>query len=290
MTDAVLETVLRRDRAIVLVALAGLTATAWAYVLWLAFTMQMGDMSAGSSMSTPSNVPAMDMPGMKPNAGDAASMLAPVLAPWSLGYALFMFIMWAVMMVGMMTPSATPMVLIYARVGRQAAQQGKPFASTAWFASGYLASWIVFSILATGAQWGLERAALLTPMMASASPVFGGLVLIAAGLYQWTPLKDRCLSHCQAPLVFIQKHGGFRRDPRGALLLGLHHGSYCIGCCWALMALLFVGGVMNILWIALLAIFILAEKVIPAGKAIARVAGVALVLAGVAMVAIGVGG
>ena len=117
-------------------------------------------------------------------------------------------------------------------------------------------------------------------MMESASAIFGSALLIAAGLYQWSPLKDACLRQCQAPLQFIQRHGGFRRDAKGSLKLGIRHGAYCVGCCWALMALLFVGGVMNLLWIAVLTVFILLEKVIPAGRVIARVAGGVLAASG----------
>jgi len=143
-----------------------------------------------------------------------------------------------------------------------------------------LIAWAGFSLAATSAQWALERAALLTPMMEGASNVLGGIVLIAAGIYQWTPVKEACLSYCQAPLTFILRHGGFRREPTGALALGFRHGLYCIGCCWALMLLLFVGGIMNLFWIAALAILVLLEKVIPAGRIIARLAGGLFVLAG----------
>jgi predicted metal-binding membrane protein len=124
----------------------------------------------------------------------------------------------------------------------------------------------------------IERAALLDSRMASASYALGGIVLIAAGVYQWTPLKDVCLAQCQSPLQFLMRHGGFRTDLYGCLLLGLRHGGYCVGCCWVLMALLFVGGVMNVLWIALLALLVLLEKLTPFGRWIAR--GVACVAAG----------
>ena len=132
---------------------------------------------------------------------------------------------------------------------------------------------------------GLEQAALLSPMTMATGERLGGVVLVLAGLYQWTPLKDRCLAQCQAPLVFIQRHGGFRRDPPGALGLGARHGLYCIGCCWALMGLLFVVGVMNVLWIAAIAGFVLLEKVVPPGRALSRIAGAALVAAGIWMLA-----
>lgn len=262
MIGTALESALRRDRAIVLAALAAITLLAWAYIVRLASAMDMDAMTSAA------------MPGMEP-------MLASGFAPWSIGDFLLMLVMWAVMMVGMMTPSAAPMILIYARVGRHAAEAGKPFAATGWFACGYLLAWTGFALLATLAQWALERAALLTPMLASASPIFGGLLLIAAGAYQWTPLKYACLSQCQSPLAFIQRHGGFRRERQGALRLGLRHGAYCIGCCWALMTLLFLGGVMNILWIAALAILVLAEKLIPAGQVISRITGIGFIAAGI---------
>jgi predicted metal-binding membrane protein len=183
-------------------------------------------------------------------------------------------------MIGMMTPSATPMVLLYARVGRHAEQEGQPFAAVGWFLGGYLLAWTAFAFAATYAQWAIERAGLLTPMMGGANDAFGAAVLFAAGLYQWTPLKNVCLRQCQAPWLFIQRHGGFRRDGAGSLALGARHGTYCVGCCWALMALLFFGGVMNLLWIAAIAIFVLAEKIIPAGRAVAQVAGVAFLAGG----------
>ena len=263
MTDAALELVLRRDRAITAAALAAVATLAWAYVLWLAAHMGLSD----------AGMPGMTMRGM----GD---LVTPSLHPWSAAEFIFTLTMWAVMMVGMMTPAAAPMILIYARVGRQAAMQGKPLAATGWFAAGYLLTWVAFSLVATSAQWALERVALLTPMMASASNGFGGIVLVAAGLYQWTPLKDVCLRQCRFPLIFIQRHGGFRQDTAGSLALGFRHGAYCVGCCWALMALLLVGGVMNVLWVAALAILVLLEKVVPAGRVISRIAGIGLTATG----------
>src|SRR5438132_898287 len=157
---------------------------------------------------------------------------------------------------------------------------GKPLAATGWFAAGYFVAWIGFSLAATFVQWGFERTALLDSRMASASNALAGMVLIAAGVYQWTPLKDVCLVQCQTPFQFLMRHGGFRSDVPGCLLLGLRHGAYCVGCCWVLMALLFVGGVMNVLWIALLALLVLLEKLTPYGRSVARVAGIACVAAG----------
>jgi predicted metal-binding membrane protein len=264
MSDAAIEAVLRRDRVIVAAAVVILTALAWAYVWWLAADMDMG----GMDMSDFRMIPA----GM--------GLMMPATAPWTTTEFAFVFVMWAVMMIGMMTPSVAPMLLVYARVGQEAAQQGKPLAASAYFAAGYLLTWIGFALLATSAQWVLERSALLTPTMAGAGDIFGGAVLVVAGIYQWTPLKDACLRQCQAPWWFIQRHGGFRADARCALALGACHGAYCIGCCWALMALLFVGGVMNVLWIAAIAILVLAEKVVPACRVISRTAGAGLFAGG----------
>jgi predicted metal-binding membrane protein len=188
------------------------------------------------------------------------------------------------MMAGMMIPSAAPMILLYARVGRQAVAQHKPFAATGWFAGGYLLAWAIFSFLAALLQAGLSHAALLTPMMTSASNVMGGGILIAAGLYQWSSWKYACLADCRAPLAFIQKHGGFRRRALPSLGLGLRHGFLCIGCCWALMLLLFIGGIMNIVWIAGLAILVLFEKLLTDGRNVSRVIGLTLIIAGILLV------
>ncbi len=258
-----IEVVLRRDRIVVVVALATITALAWAYVLWLAADMDMGGVGMSGFRMIPAGI----------------GLMAPALAPWRWFEFVLVLIMWIVMMVGMMTPSAAPMILIYARVGRLGVTQGTPFASTGWFVAGYLLVWSGFALAATVAQWALERTNLLDARMAG-SRVLGAIVLIAAGAYQWTSLKERCLRECQAPLTFIQQQGGFRRDARGALLLGLKHGAYCLGCCWILMALLFVGGVMNVLWIAAIAIFILAEKVLPPGWLISRISGLGFIASG----------
>lgn len=259
-----LEAVLRRDRVVVIAALVIITALAWADLVWLANDMWMGGMEMTGFRIIP--------------AGQGWMM--PASAPWQPFEFSYVFVMWVIMMIGMMTPSAAPMILIYARVGRQAAIAGQPFAASAWFTVGYLLAWTAFSLVATSAQWALERAALLTPMMESSSNIVGGTVLIVAGLYQWTPLKETCLSHCQAPLTFIMRHGGFRREAGRAVVLGTRHGLYCIGCCWALMALLFVGGLMNLLWIAALAVLVLLEKVVPFGRLIARFAGVVFIAGG----------
>lgn len=267
MTDSSLEAALRRDRLVVAGALGVVVALAWGYVIWLAVDMRMDGMDMSGFRMIPAGM----------------GLMAPADAPWRAIEFAFVFVMWAAMMVGMMAPSAAPMILMYARVGRHGKIEGKPLAATGWFAAGYVLAWTGFSLAATIIQWAIERSALLDSQMASASNVLGGIVLIAAGIYQWTPLKDVCLAQCQTPLQFLMRHGGFRGDVPGCLLLGLRHGAYCVGCCWALMALLFVGGVMNVLWIALLSMLVLLEKLTPSGRWVARAAGIVCIAAGVWM-------
>jgi predicted metal-binding membrane protein len=178
------------------------------------------------------------------------------------------------------------MIFMYARVGRHAESQSTPLISTVWFVASYFLVWVAFALLATLVQWALERTALLDPAMSRTSNVLGGLMLVAAGSYQWTRLKDICLTKCRMPLAFLMRHGGFRRDLPGCLLLGLRHGAYCVGCCWALMALLL--GVTNLLWMVLLALLVLLEKVSSLGRQIAALAGIALVAAGAWLLSIGI--
>lgn len=250
-TDAVLTSILQRDHVIVGSCVVALVVLSWSQILHSSFALQA---------ATPGM---MDMS-----------------TAWTLRGAAQTFGMWTIMMIGMMTPSAAPMLLVYARVGEAAARHGKTLAATGVFASGYLLAWVAFAFVATTGQWALQRGLLLTPMLGSASSVFSGAVLIAAGVYQWTPLKHACLWQCQAPFAFIQRHGGFQGSARGALSLGLRHGLHCVGCCWALMALLFVGGVMNPLWIALITFFVLLEKCVPSLRWLPRLAGALLVAGG----------
>jgi predicted metal-binding membrane protein len=259
-TDAA---VLRRDRIVVALALILLTVLAWSYLLWLSADMGMGGMDMSDFRMIPSGL----------------GLMVPAHTPWLTIEFAFVFVMWTVMMVGMMVPSAVPMILMYARVGRCTKAQGTPFGATAYFGIGYVLVWAAFSLFATLTQWALERAGLLDAAMASTSNILGGVVFVAAGSYQWTRLKYVCLTQCQMPFAFLLRHGGFRRDAPGALMLGLRHGVYCVGCCWMLMTLLFVGGVMNVLWIGLLASVILLEKVFPWAR-IAYLGGVILVAAG----------
>ena len=247
-----------------LAAVLALTALAWTYLFIMA-----RDMSAPpASMSMP-GMEGMTMPGM------AASVPAAAARDFA-----FAFLMWTVMMIGMMTPSAAPMILLYLRVGRQAASSGKVFASAGIFALGYLVAWTAVALLAAAAQIWLARTGLLTPMLSMMNAVLNAVLLMAAGAYQFLPFKDFCLTQCRSPLSFIQRHGGFRGSARGALMLGVRHGLYCVGCCWALMSLLFVGGVMNLAWVAGLAVIVLLEKIAPQGRVLSRVLGLALIVAG----------
>ena len=256
------ERLLQRDRAIVGIALLILILLAWLYV---------------GQLVTSIEVAGMDTTGTRMVSTGTRMVTIWRLQPWSGAEFVFTFLMWAVMMVAMMLPSATPMVLRYARIGRATAFDINPIGPTGWFAAGHLLVWLGFAFAATDVQWALERAALLTPM-ASTSNVVGGILLIMAGLYQWSPLKDTCLAHCQAPL-FIQSYGGFRRNVLGALEIGVLHGAYCVGCCWVLMTLLFVGGVMNVLWIAAIATLVLLEKTV-GGHLMSRAVGAALIVGG----------
>lgn len=262
MAEGALESALKRDRLIVAASLVFITILAWAYLVWLSRGMTMS-----AAMTAMPGMP--DMPGMDMS-----------VQAWSAKLFLLTLAMWTVMMAGMMTPSAAPMILLYARVGRQATSQGKPFASTGWFAGGYLLSWSLFSLVATYLQFMLDRGAFLNSSMSLASSRLGGLVFVIAGIYQWTPLKDSCLRQCRSPLSFIQRHGGFKPEIGSSLALGLRHGLYCIGCCWSLMALLFAVGVMNLAWVAALAALVLIEKLAPGGRVLSRIAGIGLIAAG----------
>ncbi|MBI3601972.1 MAG: DUF2182 domain-containing protein [Candidatus Omnitrophica bacterium] len=205
-----------------------------------------------------------------------------VVHPWQVAEGWSALTMWVVMMAGMMVPSAVPMVLMFAALNRRRGDGYNTVVSTWFFVGGYLIVWAGFSVLATALQWYLQQQALLSAFMASAHPWFGGFLLILAGVFQWTPLKQTCLRFCQTPFGFLMT--GWRQGNGGALVMGLHHGMYCVGCCWALMGLLFVLGVMNLWWILALSFFVLAEKVIPPQMAFSRMAGWALVIWGLVLV------
>lgn len=246
--DGLLARVVRHDRILVIAGVLGVVVLSWAYLLAGAGTMQEMD-----------------------------GMLMPMSSgPWTFDYVLLMLLMWAVMMAAMMLPSAAPMILLYTTIARGRGASGMPAATSGIFAVGYVAIWTAFSLGAVALQYGLERVALLSPMMETTSMSLAGGILIAAGIYQWSPLKKTCLQGCRSPLEFVLTH--WRPGARGAFMMGLRHGMYCVGCCWMLMLLLFVGGVMNLAWIAGLAILVLVEKLAPAGHWIGR--GVGILLAG----------
>ena len=209
---------------------------------------------------------------------DMAAMAEPSVSAWGVSDVALLFVMWAVMMAAMMLPSVTPMVLLFARVNRQFHQQNKRFVRTWIFVAGYLSAWAGFSLLATLAQWALHAAALMTDMMATTNSWLGGGALIAAGVYQWTPAKHACLAHCRSPLSFLMT--GWHSGAWGAYRMGITHGAYCTGCCWLLMAVLFVVGVMNLAWIVGLSVFVLFEKILPHGVWIARGSGLLLIALG----------
>jgi len=256
-----MEVIFKRDRIVVMVALVAMSALAWGYMFHEAR--------------------AMDHTGVCCCAG--MKMSGPDTNPWSAATLLPLFLMWTEMMVAMMIPSAAPMILTFAMVNRKRREQERPFVPTGIFLSGYLAVWTGFSALAAVAQWVLHAKALLSPMMVSTSPIVGGGLLIAAGIFQWTSLKSACLTHCRSPLDFLMTD--WCEGRWGAFLMGLKHGAYCTGCCWFLMALLFVAGVMNVWWIAIITIFVLLEKVAPKGLFVGKVAGTLLTLWGFWLIA-----
>lgn len=203
---------------------------------------------------------------------------------WSPKDFMMIFVMWAIMMIGMMVPTAMRSVMIFSNIGAKASKQNKPFASAIWFAAGYILIWTLFSMGATVAQWGLTRAALLSPMMISSSIFLGAFLLIVAGLWQFSALKDTCLRHCQSPAMYISQH--FRPGVIGAVNLGIRHGLYCLGCCWVLMGLLFIGGVMNLIWVLAITLFILFEKLAPPRLQSSRISGFSMIAVGIILLII----
>lgn len=280
------ESLLKRDRIVVLTALAVLVALAWAYLSFLAFAMPdrapEGPALPGTSApAMPMDPSAMNaMPGM-----DSSAMTSMQAHRSEAVYVLTAFGMWAAMMAGMMLPSAAPAILLVAALRRQNTAGAGAYGSSAEFTAGYLAAWSAFSLIAAAAQWGLSRAALLSPMLVATSTALGGGLFIAAGVYQLTPLKNLCLTRCRDPVRFIVER---RRTGAFAWFrMGAHHGLYCIGCCWLLMALLFSFGVMNLLWVALIAAFIFVEKVLPPGRVVGRAAAVLMLGTGAVLLARG---
>ncbi len=257
MSARALKSTLSRDQAITLAGVVGVSGLAWLYLFY--------DASRMASMS-------MNTGGM----GDmSARSLGTPFDPLSLA---LMFVMWSVMMVAMMLPSASPAIVMYSTLARKRKETGSAIAPAWLFTLGYLAVWTAFSALATGLQFGLQEAALLTEMMVLRSAWLSGLLLMAAGIYQWLPIKDACLQKCRAPLQYFMFN--WRPGNAGAFLMGAEHGGFCLGCCWAIMLLLFVAGVMNLLWVAVIAVFVLIEKLIPNGAFVGRFSGLAMIVLG----------
>lgn len=249
----------RRERLIVGASLLGIALLAWVYLFYDAHRM---------SASGAADCMCMQMSG-------------PQLSAWPVGALFPLFVMWSIMMVAMMLPSALPMVLTFAAVARNRRQHGRPYVPAAIFVSGYVIVWSVFSALAAAGQWLLHRTALLSTSMASTSTLFAGLLLLGAGLFQFTSLKRACLTRCRGPMEFIMTR--WREGRWGALHMGLEHGAFCTGCCWALMALLFVLGVMNLLWIAALTTLVCVEKMLPARARISLATGLLLLAWGICL-------
>jgi len=249
----------RRDRALIASCIVLITALAWAYLVHL-----------NRHMSSPIEADAM-----------MAKMGMVMNQPWGAGDVLFTFVMWAVMMVAMMAVSALPVLLLFAGVQAQRVDRGGVPAVPS-FGLGYLVVWLGFSACATAAQWALHEGALLSPTMATSSARAAGAILIAAGAYQLTPLKGGCLARCRSPLGFLMSN--WRDGSSGAFLMGLRHGIFCLGCCWALMSVLFVVGVMNLAWVGVLTLFILAEKIGPGGARVSRAGGAILIALGAVLV------
>ncbi len=256
-TDQVVHALLRRDRLLTLLLLGTVFTASWAFVL--------SGVGMGAS--------ALEMTGTSRMGG-----MAMETQPWSPGYALVMFFMWWVMMIAMMLPGATPMILLVAAVNRRRRESGHAVVSTAVFTASYLTAWAGFSLGATLLHWAVAQAGLLGPGMVVSSTLLGGIILMAAGAYQLTPLKQACVRHCRMPARYLAHH--WRPGLTGAIRLGMQHGAYCLGCCWLLMLLLFVGGVMNLYWIAGLALYVLLEKTLPRGRWLDFAIGALLTVSG----------
>jgi predicted metal-binding membrane protein len=249
-------TTLRRDRLLISACIALASLIAWSYLIHIGHQMS-ADMQNEKLMS---------------------DMGMPMEMKWTVADLFLTFVMWAVMMIGMMTPAASPMLLLFAGAQAKRAQQNT-LIPTLTFAFGYVAVWTSFSVFAALGQGGLHRAALLSPSMASSSTRFTGVILLVAGAYQLSPWKGKCLTRCRSPLGFFMNN--WREGNYGAFEMGFRHGSYCLGCCWALMCVLFVVGVMNLVWVAALTTFVLIEKIGPAGAIFARLAGAGMLGLGI---------
>ena len=253
------ERLIKQDRAIVGTSLVVVALLSWIYLFVLAAEMARGDMSL------------MGMGSLKAM-GNMAGAMATVPQPWGITTFILMLVMWWVMMIGMMIPSAMPMILVHARVQRKRHPEENLLSRSGIFTLGYGVAWLGFALVATLLQWALSEAALISPMMVATSRYLGVAIFLAAGAYQLTPLKHICLANCRSPIHFLTTH--WRNGRAGVLRMGVDHGTYCVGCCWFLMVILFFGGVMNLLWVAAIAIFVMMEKLIPRGELVSRISGV----------------
>ena len=245
-----------QDKVIIFLGLVLVSLVGWLYLIYMAWAME--------------NMHLVDM-WMPPRSGMRA---------WTAWDFFMLFIMWFSMMIAMMTPTAVPMVMMFAAVNRQKKLKGQPYAKTFTFLIGYLTAWGLFSLLASTIQWPLHERGLLNPMMNSTSYLMSGAILILAGIYQWTPMKDACLHQCRSPLGFIM--AAWKDGNWGALQMGFHHGIFCCGCCWALMVILYSVGVMNMLWVILITIFVLLEKILPLPATVTRwITGSGLIVWGI---------
>lgn len=250
----------RYDQALLLGGLSLLVALCW----WYLFEMA-SDMS-GMSMEMSSGGQDGSVPIENP--------------PWTISETIMIFMMWAIMMAGMMVPTAIRAIMIYARVNAQAVKRGRVVVSGYWFAFGYLVIWTLFSITVTVLQRYLDQADLLSLKMASSSYPLGTLLFISAGVWQLSPAKNNCLKHCRSPVDYIAAH--YHPGVSSAIRLGFIHGAFCLGCCWLIMCLLFIGGVMNLLWIAAITGFVLAEKLISTKYIFTRMSGWMMIVTGIA--------
>jgi len=242
-----MESLLRREQLLAFSCLAVVILISWAYMLHMAWEVS----------------------------GAGTEITLACLMRWGSGDISHSFIMWATMMVAMMFPSATPMILMFTIVNQQQGETQRPLIPTGLFVLGYFLVWTAYSALAAMAQWGLHVAALLSHNLVITSPLLGGVLLVAAGIFQWTPFRDACMSKCRSPLGFLMAE--WREGRPGALIMGLKHGVNCVGCCWLLMLLSFVLGIMNMAWMAIVTVFMLVEKAYPRSQWVSRTTGLILV-------------
>ena len=244
----------KRDRLIIIGGLFFITLLSWLYIIYLYKQMVYMDMNA-------------------------LFFAMPMTPVWTYIDFILLFLMWLVMMIAMMTPSVSPLILVFATINRQRKEHDHPFVNAAFLMVGYFLVWAAFSLAATALQWSLQQMSLLSPDMKTTSKIVGSIIFITAGMFQFSPLKQTCLAHCRTPLNFVLQH--WKVGKRGALRMGIENGFYCLGCCWMLMVLLFVTGIMNLLWVAIIAIFVLFEKILTRIKWIPYVAGTGLIIYGI---------